>query len=156
MNEYAYVTHICLTQTEMDATAAEVGIMIEGLGRNILKHLGNIELGKSIRIFLHDQANKTIGGVVGELFGGWVYISLLWVDENYRNRGFGADLLSRLEGAALQLGCRNAHLDTYSYEARPFYERAGYEVFARLDDYPPRHCKYFLKKRLVEHDLTES
>lgn len=134
----------------MDATAGDMGILIEGLGRNILKHLGKIELGKSIRIFLHNQTNKTVGGIAGDLFGGWVYISLLWVDENFRNRGFGTELVERLETEARHLGCSNAHLDTYSFEARPFYERAGYEVFAKLDDYPRGQSKYFLKKSLVK------
>ncbi|HSB65131.1 MAG TPA: GNAT family N-acetyltransferase [Anaerolineales bacterium] len=149
MNAYTYSTHLCLTQAEMEATAGDMGIMLEGLGKNILKHLGNIELGKSVRIFLHDPVNKTIGGIAGDLFGGWIYISLLWVDENNRNRGFGTELVKRLEAEARQLGCSNAHLDTYSFEARPFYERAGYEVFARLDDYPVGHSKYFLKKALA-------
>ncbi len=148
MNEYEYSTHVCLTPAEMDSTAAEMGIMIEGLGRNILKHLGNIELGKSIRIFLHDKEHKTVGGITADVFGGWAYISLLWVDERIRNRGFGTELVKRLEEEAARIGCKHTHLDTYSFEARPFYERAGYEVFAKLDDYPEGHCKYFLKKRL--------
>jgi GNAT superfamily N-acetyltransferase len=154
MNEYTYSTHLCLTQAEMDATAADMLIMIEGLGRNILKHLGNVELGKSLRIFVRDRNNRTIGGIAADLFGGWVYISLLWVDENFRNQGLGTQLLNRLEGEVIRLGYKNAHLDTYSFEARPFYEGAGYEVFARLDDYPEGHYKYFLKKTLVNPDLN--
>ncbi len=133
----------------MEATAADMLVMIEGLGRNILKHLGNIALGKSIRIFLHDQAKNTVGGIAADIFGGWAYISLFWVDEKHRDRGFGTELLRRLEAEAIQVGCKYAHLDTYSFEAKPFYERAGYEVFAKLDDYPEGHCKYFLKKTLV-------
>ncbi len=154
MNDRTYSTHLCLTQAEMDATAADMQLMIEGLGGNILKHLGNIELGKSIRIFVRDQAGKTDGGIAADLFGGWAYISLLWVDENLRNRGLGTELLNRLEAEAIRLGCKHAHLDTYSFEARPFYERAGYEVFGKLDDYPTGYCKYFLKKALVKQDVT--
>ncbi len=150
MDNYTYSTHLCLTQAEMEATSAAMGIMIEGLGKNILKHLGNIELGKSIRIFLHDQENATVGGIAGEVFGGWVYISLLWVEERLRNHGFGTELVKRLEAEAIQLGCNYAHLDTYSFEAKPFYERSGYELFAKLDNYPQGHSKYFLKKTLVK------
>ena len=149
MNPYTYSTHLCSTQKEMDATAADMLVMVEGLGANILKHLGNIELGKSVRIFLHDGQNKTIGGIVGDIFGGWIYISLLWVDEICRNQGCGTELVTRLEAEALRLECAHAHVDTYSFEAKPFYERLGYEVFARLDDYPAGHCKYFLKKTLA-------
>jgi len=154
MNEFIYSTHLCLTQKEMDDTAADMLVMVEGMGGNILKHLGNIELGKSVRIFLHDKENKTVGGIAGDIFGGWIYISLLWVDERLRNQGFGIELLNRLELEAIQLGCKYAHVDTYSFEAKPFYEHAGYEVFAILDDYPPGHCKYFLKKTFVINGST--
>jgi hypothetical protein len=40
-------------------------------------------------------------------------------------------------------------VDTYSFEAKPFYEKLGYEVYGVLEDYPEEHCKYFLKKRLA-------
>ena len=46
MNGYKFSTHLCLTQAEMDATTSGMGTMLEGLGKNIQKHLGNIELGK--------------------------------------------------------------------------------------------------------------
>jgi GNAT superfamily N-acetyltransferase len=150
MDEYKFSTHLCLTQAELDATTPDIGIMLEGLGRNIQKYLGNVELGKSIRIFLHDKENKTVGGIAADVFGGWIYLSLLWVEENIRNKGFGTELVKQLEAEAVQLGCKYAHLDTYSFEARPFYEQLGYEVFAKLDDYPQGYCKYFLKKELVD------
>jgi GNAT superfamily N-acetyltransferase len=149
VNEHRYSFQLCLTPLEINATAQDVGALLEGLGSNILKHLGDIELGRSIRIFLRDQDNRVVGGITAELFGGWAYISLLWVAESLRNQGLGTELLNRLEAEAIRLGCKHAHVDTYSFEARPFYERAGYEVFGRLDDYPQGHCKYFLKKKLV-------
>lgn len=149
MNASAYTIRLCRTQEEVEASSRDINIILEGLGQNILKHLGNVELGRSLRIFLRDGEGKTVGGIAGEMFGGWVYISLLWVDEALRNQGFGAQLLERLEVEAVRLGCKHAHVDTYSFEARPFYERAGYEVFATLDEYPAGHTKYFLKKALT-------
>jgi len=148
MNDYTFTTYWYGFKQDTPSTEAEMMVLLEGLGRNILKHLGDVDLGRSLRIFLHDKANRTVGGITAELFGGWAYISLLWVEESLRNQGFGSELLHRLETEAINLGCTNAHLDTYSYEARPFYEKAGYEVFGKLDDYPPGHCKYFLSKTL--------
>jgi len=148
MNDYTFTTYWYGFKQDTPSTEAEMMVLLEGLGRNILKHLGDVDLGRSLRIFLHDKENRTVGGITADLFGGWAYISLLWVEESLRNQGFGSELLHRLETEAINLGCTNAHLDTYSYEARPFYEKAGYEVFGKLDDYPPGYCKYFLRKSL--------
>jgi hypothetical protein len=45
-------------------------------------------------------------------------------------------------------GCIGAHLDTFTFQARPFYERHGYAVFGQLDNYPGGHSRFFLSKRL--------
>jgi hypothetical protein len=43
-------------------------------------------------------------------------------------------------------------LSTFSFHARPLYEKLGYEVFATLEDCPVGHCEYFLRKQLAELD----
>ncbi len=53
------------------------------------------------------------------------------------------------EDYARYRNCHSAFLDTHTWQARPFYERRGYELFATLDDFPPGHQKFFLKKRLT-------
>ncbi len=148
MEEYTFSTHVCRNQQEMEATQGDVMVIVEGLGNNIIKQVGNIELGKSVRIFIRNRNNKVVGGIIGDVFGGWVYIALLWVEESLRNKGYGTKLVDLIEEESKQLGCKYAHLDTYSFEARPFYEKLGYEVFGTLEDYPEGHCKYFLKKAL--------
>lgn len=67
--------------------------------------------------------------------------------ELIRGQGVGRQLLGRAEAEAAARGCRNAHLDTFSFQARGFYESLGYEVFGALGDYPPGHSRYFLHKR---------
>ena len=74
MSENTYSTHLYLTQQEMEATTADMLVLIEGLGRNILKYLGNVELGKLVRIFLRDRESKTVGGSPGKFSaGGFTY-----------------------------------------------------------------------------------
>jgi hypothetical protein len=53
-----------------------------------------------------------------------------------------------VENEAVKLECKYAYLDTFSFEARPFYEKHGYELFATLDNYPEGYSKHFLKKKL--------
>jgi len=149
MDAHGHSIQICKTREELKAAQDGERAILEGLGNNILEHLGDVELGRSLRLFIRNQANEVVGGVIANCFGGWMYIALLWVEKSLRNQGYGTQLMHLVEEEAVQLGCENAHVDTYSFEARPFYERLGYELFATLEDCPKGHCKYFLKKRLV-------
>jgi GNAT superfamily N-acetyltransferase len=150
MDERGLSIQICRTPEELKAAQGTEMVLIKGLGHNIIEHLGDVELGRPLKIFLRGQADEVMGGAIGNCFGGWLYIGLLWVEKSLRNRGYGTRLMHLIESEAIGLGCRNAHVDTYSFEAKPFYERLGYELFATLEDYPQGHRKYFLKKRLAE------
>ena len=86
----------------------------------------------------------------------WLHVSLLWVAEERRHSGLGSRLLCDLEAAAAERGCRHAHLDTFSYQARPFYERHGYTLFATLDDYPPGHQRFFLRKTFASASASST
>jgi GNAT superfamily N-acetyltransferase len=145
----AFSIQLCKTREAFIAAQDAEMALIEGLGNNILHHLGNVELGIPVKIFIRDKDNRVVGGLTATLFGGWMYISLLWVDESLRNQGYGARLVQMAEEEAIAHDCQYAHVDTYSFEAKPFYDRLGYETFAILDDYPKGYCKYFMKKRLV-------
>lgn len=139
-------------RTSDDFKSAEDGYqaVLEGLERNIVSNIGNVELGKNVQIFLRNEEDKFVGGTIGFVFGGWLYISLMWIEESLRNQGYGTKLLKMMENEAIKLGCKNAHVDTYSFEAKPFYEKNGYTVFASLENYPEGHSKHFLKKKLLQ------
>jgi hypothetical protein len=53
------------------------------------------------------------------------------------------------EDEARALGCVGVWLDTFSFQARGFYERHGYEVFGTLDEFPAPHQRFFLRKRFA-------
>ncbi len=72
----------------------------------------------------------------------------MWVEQSLRNKGNGTKLLKMTENEAVKLGCKYAHLDTYSFEVRRFYEKNGYRLFATLEDYPEGYSKCFLKMKL--------
>jgi GNAT superfamily N-acetyltransferase len=90
-----------------------------------------------------------LGGLMGELWGGWLHVKILWVDPAARGQGNGSRLLQTAEDYAIERGAFAATLETASFQARPFYEKLGYEVFAALEDYPPGHTKYYLRKQLA-------
>jgi GNAT superfamily N-acetyltransferase len=149
VNENSLSFQICRTADDFKSAKDGPQAVLEGLGKNITRRTGNKELGRTVQIFIRDRENKVIGGIIGHAFGGWLYVSLLWVEESLRNKGNGTRLLKMIEDEAVKLGCKYAHLDTYSFEARPFYEKHGYALFATLENYPEGHSKYFLKKKLL-------
>jgi len=63
-----------------------------------------------------------------------------------RGAGLGRRLIKQAEEEAVRRGCRGVWLDTFSWQARGFYEKLGYSVFGTIDDYPPGHQRFFLKK----------
>ena len=91
-----------------------------------------------------------LGGAFGDAWGGWLELTLLWVPEPLRGRRYGERLLRIAEEVARMQGCRGVFLNTFSFQAHPFYERFGYEVFGELPDHPVGHTLYFMKKMLQD------
>jgi len=89
-----------------------------------------------------------VGGLLGHTRWNWLYVAKLWVDARARGRGIGTQLLMGAEELARKRGCTDASLDTFEYQARPFYEKLGYELFGTLDGYPPGYRQFYLRKRL--------
>ena len=102
---------------------------------------------RPLAAFVKD-GDTLLGGVAGYTQYGWFSVDHLWVADDRRGTGLGSRLLAAAETEARRRGCHSVRLDTYSFQARPFYEAQGYVLFGELDHYPDEHAKYFLAKRL--------
>jgi GNAT superfamily N-acetyltransferase len=102
-----------------------------------------------VGFFLKSPRGEWMGGLLGSLWGGWLHVRILWVHAAARGQGNGTRLLHAAETSAIERDCFAATLETHSFQARPFYEKYGYEVFATLGDWPPGHAKYFMRKQLA-------
>lgn len=101
-----------------------------------------------LTIFLRDGRGRLVGGLIGSTYWRWLKTDFLWIAEDLRGQGHGRQLLMVAEREALRRGCKHACLDTFSFQAKGFYEKLGYVVFGVLDDFPGEHRRYFLKKTL--------
>ena len=96
-----------------------------------------------------DEKGKVIGGCTAvRSVWGTAMLDLLWVDEAYRRQGLGSQLLREAERVIKESGCTIIQLGTFDWQARGFYEKHGYSVFGTLEDCPPGHCQYYMKKLL--------
>jgi len=101
----------------------------------------------SFAIFLRDGAGAVEAGIDLYHYGGWLFVHNLWVAEQRRGAGLGSLLMQEAEARARELGCHSAWLDTFSFQARGFYRKLGYEEFGTLE-YPPGAARHFLRKRI--------
>jgi ribosomal protein S18 acetylase RimI-like enzyme len=97
---------------------------------------------------LLDAKGGFAGGLTGYTAYGWLFVDTLWVSGAARGKGQGRRLVLAAEEEGARRGCRNAWLDTFSFQARGFYERLGYTVFGELEDFPPGHKRFFMRKPL--------
>jgi GNAT superfamily N-acetyltransferase len=126
----------------------DVEALANGLTQHALPTTGRPGF-QPLAVFARDGQGALVGGAHGQVNWNWLHVGLLWVAPELRRTGLGSRLLDSIERAARERGCTNAHLDTFSYQARPFYERHGYTLFATLEDYPPGQRRYFLRKALA-------
>ncbi|MBE1275685.1 GNAT family N-acetyltransferase [Enterovibrio baiacu] len=102
-----------------------------------------------VGVYAVDDAGKRVGGIVSKIWGNWMYIRFLWVDPALSGSGLGTQLMKRMEDYAIAQGCHSAWVDTLSFQAKPFYEKCGYQCQMTLNDYPVAHQLHFLTKKLV-------
>ena len=99
-------------------------------------------------VYLRDTEGTIQGGLVGFFAWRWMSVDWLWVSESLRGQGYGSALLREAESLARSMGCVGAKLDTYEFQAKPFYEKLGYAVFGILEGYPANTRTYYLQKSL--------
>ncbi|MDR8247835.1 GNAT family N-acetyltransferase, partial [Acinetobacter baumannii] len=81
--------------------------------------------------------------------GNWLCIEYLWVSETTRGRGLGSELMQEAEQQAQAQGCSHLLVDTFSFQALPFYQKLGYQLQMSLPDFPHAGMqRHYLSKAL--------
>jgi ribosomal protein S18 acetylase RimI-like enzyme len=130
---------------------------IETIVKNVIQyndHQVERERWQRLAVFVRDEHGKIVGRLNGYTHWDWLFISHVWVDASLRGQGYGRILLQKAEDAALERGCLHAHVDTFDFQARGFYEKLGYKIFGVLEDFPKGHTRYFLHKRNLHLKLA--
>jgi ribosomal protein S18 acetylase RimI-like enzyme len=133
--------------SEPDAPASDVSRIIDAIDEWNMAVTGVRDY-HPIAIFVRDDDDAIRGGITGGVWGGWLHILALWVDEPLRRQGLGRELIRAAEAEGVTAGARHAFLETHSFQAPDLDRRLGYEAFGEIEDYPPGHTQLFLRKDL--------
>ena len=119
------------TQIRREASAAT------GLGSEV-----------ELAIFVRD-AGVTVAGISGWTWGDCCELQSLWVAPSLRGRGLATRLLAAAETEAAARGCTQTVHFTYDFQARALYERNGYELVGRVEEFPAGTDVLWYRKRLT-------
>lgn len=130
-------------------------VIVDPLIRFNESQAGRLEDYRPLAILVaHPETGEVLGGLWAETMFAHLHVDVLFVREDLRRTGIGRRLMIDAEEESIRRGCRGAWLDTYSFQARGFYERLGYAVFGTIENYPPGHSRFFLKKTFGQQGET--
>jgi GNAT superfamily N-acetyltransferase len=131
-----------------DETPVEAAAVVAGLDA-ANEQVAALRDVRPLSVFARDAGGGLIGGAVGRTWGECCELRFLWVDERQRGSGVGTRLLRAFEARAAERDCRLVYLETFSFQARPFYEELGYEVALEITGFAAGIGKCVMTRRLA-------
>lgn len=111
------------------------------------QHMGD-EVSGNIRIGVVDDDKLIAGADACMTAFRILYVSSVFVDENYRNQKVGTLLMNEIEERAKSLGANMIRLDTFNWQGRDFYLSLGYEEVGSYENEVDNFSEHFFLKRL--------
>ena len=117
------------------ATQAEAQFLSDQLEQFNASQTGR-ECAEPLCLVIRDDRGKIQAGLRGTMALGWLHIGALWVRTDRRSEGLGTKLLQAAETKAKQKNCVGVCLSSFDFQAPAFYEKQGYQVVGKIEDYP--------------------
>ena len=139
-------------EIERNPSKAEADLLSRGIksfNEETVRDLEPAEEEKRFHVMARDDEGSLQGGIRATCYWNTLHIELLWISETARGSGIGRKLIQKAEAFARDNGCENALVETTSWQARPFYEKNGYNHMATLPNRPKGHSSHYLKKVLI-------
>lgn len=133
--------------TEAQASTADVEWVIQKMTAFNQAGSGGLDYAP-LQLFLRDETGRLYGGLLGWTLWSWLHIDSLFVEKSLRGQGHGLRLLRAAERVATARGCTLAEVDTFNFQAKGFYEKAGYHVFGSLPGIGGRFERFYLSRKL--------
>ena len=143
------LTHMKSTWKAETCDKEAINTILEGLNDFNFQHVPPAgDIWTPLDFVIRDN-DVIVGGILSGI-GYWkgLEVRILWVKENYRNRGIGSFLIKTVEDKAYSKGATTVFLDTFDFQAEDFYAKRGYEMIGQVADFPKKGNRrvYFTKK----------
>ena len=124
--------------------AEEIENRLDSFDRDFIRY----KIDGSIRLGIEEDG-KLIAGLDACMTAFRIlYVSTVFVDEEYRRKGIGKRLMREMEKQAKAMGADMIRLDTFDWQGKEFYETLGYEAVGHYRNQDENYAEYFFLKRL--------
>lgn len=131
---------------ESDPSPADEAYLREQIGQWNVRVTGLNDYAPAYQV-VRDKEGLIHGGCLAYVWGRWLHVDILWLKDELRGQGWGTKLLEAAHAIGREKGALGAYLDTFDWQARPFYERLGYELVFTLEGVPDGHNRYYMRKQ---------
>jgi len=109
-----------------------------------------------VHLVLKAEDGTIMGGLSATIFylRARCYIDRLWIHESLRGLDYGTKLMNAIEEKVKLENCNIILVDTFSFQAPRFYEKLGYQVYGKLDDYPSVGLSSFYYQKRLDKPST--
>lgn len=135
---------VALETKSLDAVKKAIG---KGLGDYNTGAAGPYNYSEYV-VSVRDAKKRVRGGFTVDVYYDTAFLRWAWVDEKLRGKKLGRTLMAAAEEEARARGAKVMWLDTFSFQARPFYEKLGYKRFGTLAMGQKGMKRYFMSKKL--------
>ncbi len=130
-----------------DLTDRDMEVMVDGM---LAYHAskGHPRKVDKYSITIKDEEGKLVGCVMVSFLWNGMEIGTLWVDETKRGQGLGTKLMAMAEDEGKRRGATFAYTNTFTWQAPGFYEKLGYTLYGKLEDFPAGNELSYYRKDL--------
>ncbi|TSE12222.1 GNAT family N-acetyltransferase [Mesorhizobium intechi] len=135
-------------QAEHDLSPVELSSLEERLHKDNRRATGCAD-DRGLAFVIRDGTGHAIGVAAGYSWASTCELTLMWIDEAYRGRGYARLLLIAFVAEATVRGARRIWVSSHDFQAPGLYEKAGFRRIAELAEWPEGHSNIILCKTIA-------
>ncbi|MEI9417507.1 GNAT family N-acetyltransferase [Mesorhizobium sp. Cs1321R2N1] len=135
-------------QAEHDLSPVELSSLEERLHRDN-RRVTDRDDDQGLTFVIRDDAGHAIGIAAGYSWARASELTLMWIDEAHRGRGYARQLLEAFVAEAADRGVKKIWVSSHDFQAPGLYEKAGFKRMAELAGWPEGHFNIILCRTIA-------
>ena len=92
--------------------------------------------------------NVYVGGIDGSVEYNTMKIENIYIQKEFRNNKLGTQLIKLIKEHGKFYECDNCFIEILDIDLSEFFNKLGFHIVFKVDNYPHEHVRYFMQKQL--------